>query len=414
MKIARGTAVDVSLRWNAENVQPVGRLAYRDGTAYLEYDGAFPESGLEISPVLHKVAKGLERPYRTDVFEGLHGVFNDSLPDGWGRLLVDRRALQLGIEPKTLTPLDRLACVGSSGIGALCYAPSVEVWGRGEDSVDLADLAEGSRVVLQGEAGEVLSVLGRAGGSPAGARPKALVALGEDGGAVHGTDRVPPGYEHHLVKFRGYGDPPDVAVIEKIYAVMARDAGVSVPETRLVEGCDGGLFFAARRFDRWGDQRVHVHSASGMLYSDIRFPALDYGDLIALTRLVTRDQRECETMFVLAVFNVLSHNRDDHARQFSFIMTRDGVWTLAPAYDLTWSPGPGGQHSTSVLGHGKNVARETLMELGRKADLGEKDSSRVIERVEDAVSRWFALAREYGVSKNSARAVGRALDAARL
>lgn len=414
MKIGKGTPLDVVMRWDAENVQSVGRLAYRDRATYLEYDMDFLKSSLEISPVFHKAREGLERPYRTDVFEGLHGVFNDSLPDGWGRLLLDRRARQLGIEPKSLTPLDRLACVGSAGIGALCYAPSVNAWDPGENSVDLDRLAEGSRMVLEGDASEVLSVLGRVGGSPAGARPKALISLGRDGRAVHGTDRIPLGYDHYLAKFRGHGDPRDVAIIEKIYASMAEDSGIAIPETRLIESRDDGFYFAVRRFDRLGDRRIHVHSASGMLYSDIRFPALDYRDLILLTRLVTRDQRECKAMFTLAVFNVLAHNRDDHARQFSFKMTRDGVWTLAPAYDLTWSTGPGGQHSTSVLGHGKDITRKTLMELGENADLGEKESSQVIERVEDAVSKWPVLAREYGASSDTARAVERALNSVRV
>ena len=106
MKIAPGTPLNVSLQWSTDDIQPVGRLAYRDQITYLEYDEAFLKSGFELSPVYHKTNAGLQRPYKTDVFKGLHGVFNDSLPDGWGRLLVDRRARQLGIEPATLTPLD--------------------------------------------------------------------------------------------------------------------------------------------------------------------------------------------------------------------------------------------------------------------------------------------------------------------
>ena len=414
MKIAPGTPLDVFLRWDADDIQPVGRLAYRDRVAYLEYEGDFVRSGLEISPVRHKTEAGLLRPYRTEVFEGLHGVFNDSLPDGWGRLLVDRRVRQLGIEPKTLTPLDRLACIGNNGIGALSYSPVCKVWEEYEDSIDLAQLAAYSRRVLEGKVDEVLSSLGRVGSSPAGARPKALVALDNNGHAVHGMDEVSPSYEHYLVKFRGYGDPPDAAAVEKAYSAMAECSGVDVPGTRLLEGRDGTLFFASRRFDREGSRRFHVHSASGLLYSDIRIPALDYKDLVLLTRIVTGDHYECGKMFTLAVFNVLAHNRDDHARQFSFVMDRDGDWKLAPAYDLTWSPGPGGQHSTSVLGRGRDVTRECLVELGLKADLGRREASRVIERVEDGVSKWPAFAREYGVGGDSTREIARSLDEVRL
>lgn len=414
MRIAPGTPVDVFLRWDADDIQPVGRLAYRDRVAYLEYDEDFVRSGLEISPVRHKTEAGLLRPYRTEVFEGLHGVFNDSLPDGWGRLLVDRRVRQLGVEPKTLTPLDRLACVGNNGIGALSYSPVCKVWEEYEDSIDLTQLAAYSRRVLEGKVDEVLSSLGRVGGSPAGARPKALVALDDNGHAVHGTDEVPPSYEHYLVKFRGYGDPPDAAAAERAYSAMAECSGVAVPGTRLLEGRDGTLFFASRRFDREGSRRFHVHSASGLLYSDIRIPALDYKDLVLLTRIVTGDHYECGAMFKLAVFNVLAHNRDDHARQFSFIMDRDGSWKLAPAYDLTWSPGPGGQHSTSVLGHGKDIALEHLIELGKIADLGHNDVKQIIERVEYGVSEWPKLASQYGVGNDSADRITRSLNSVRL
>ena len=214
MKIAPGTPLNVSLHWNNDDIQPVGRLAYSDRIAYLEFDQAFQKTGLELSPVHHKTSTGLQLPHDTDVFEGLHGLFNDSLPDGWGRLLIDRRARQLGIEPSTLTPLDRLACVGSSGIGALCYAPSIEVWQAGTDDLDVGQLAIDARRVLAGDISEVLLHLGRAGGSPGGARPKALIALNEVAHAVHGTDDAPEGYEHYLVKFPGHGDPNDIAAIE--------------------------------------------------------------------------------------------------------------------------------------------------------------------------------------------------------
>ena len=414
MKIASGTPLNVSLHWNDDDIQPVGQLAYRDRIAYLEYDDAFLKAGRDLSPVHHETSSGLQRPYQADVFEGLHGVFNDSLPDGWGRLLVDRRARQLGIEPATLTPLDRLACVGSSGIGALCYAPSIEAWEAGENELDLDQLAADARLVLDGDVSEVLSTLGQAGGSPGGARPKALIALNDNGRAVHGTDAAPEGYDHYLVKFPGHGDPEDIAAIEMAYAMMAKEAGVSMPETRLLGGNNGQFYFAARRFDRDGASRVHVHSASGLLYSDFRIPALDYKDLILLTRTVTRDQRQCKAMFTLAVFNVLAHNRDDHARQFSYIMERDGSWRMAPAYDLTWSQGPGGEHSSAVLGHGKNITRAHLIELGRKADLKAPDATQVIERVEGALSKWKPFASEYGVSHASADMIAAALAKVRL
>ena len=298
MKIAPGTPLDVSLRWDEDDIQPVGRLAYRDRTAYLEYDDAFLKSGLELSPVHHKTGAGLIQPHDVTVFEGLHGVFHDSLPDGWGRLLMDRRARQLDIEPATLTPLDRLACVGSSGIGALCYAPAMDVWKTGDHILDLDRLASDARLVLEGDVGEVVSTLGQAGGSPGGARPKALIGIDNKGYAIHGGGHIPEGFEAWLVKFPGRGDPEDIAAIEMAYAAVAKEAGVVMPQTRLLDGKDGQKYFATKRFDRIGNRRVHVHSASGFLYTDIRIPQLDYKDLILLTRSVTRDQRELSLIHI--------------------------------------------------------------------------------------------------------------------
>ncbi len=409
MKMSPGTALDISLHWDAHDIQPVGSLAYRNRKAYLQYDESFLQAGIELSPLYHPTDSELQQPYSAYVFEGLHGVFNDSLPDAWGRLLVDRRARQLGIEPVTLTPLDRLACVGNHGIGALCYAPVADVWDATPDTFDLDVLADSAQSVLMGDVSEVISVLGRAGGSPGGARPKALIAVNDAGDAIYGTDPVPQGYEHYLLKFPGHGDPPDIAAIEMAYSMMAKDAGVAMPQTRLVQGKQGQDYFAVHRFDRDGDRRVHVHSAAGLLYADIRTPSLDYKDLILLTRNLTRDHRESKAMYALGVFNVLAHNRDDHARQFSFILQRDGTWCMAPAYDLTFSPGPGGEHSTTVLGHGKGITRAHLTELGKAADINEQDAAEIIERTATVVGRWRSYAAEYGVSKASTGMIAEAL-----
>ena len=402
MKMAPGSPLEISLHWNADDVQIVGRLAYRDKIAYLEYDQGFLTSGLELSPVHQNTAAGLHRPHDPRVFEGLHGLFADSLPDGWGRLLIDRRARQLDIEPATLTPLDRLACVGNLGIGALSYAPAIDAWDAREPTLnlDLNKLARSAQLVLEGDVGEVVSELGQVGGSPGGARPKALIAIDAQGNAIHGAEAIPQGYVPYLVKFAGRDDPEDVACIEQAYAMMAAAAGVKIPDTR--------------RFDRDGAKRLHVHSASGLLYADIRLPSLDYNDLIALTRHLTRDQRDCQAMFTLAVFNVLAHNRDDHARQFSFIMARDGTWRFAPAYDLTFAYGPGGEHSTTVLGLGKDISRDQLIALGKKADLRDMQAARIIERAALAVGDWKRFAMAYDVGAASRKRIAKALASIRI
>ena len=414
MKIAPGTPLEVTLQWDDRTAMPVGRLAYRDGQAWLEYTPDFLASGLQLSPLHHQAGPGLETAWKRDVFEGLHGMFADSLPDGWGRLLVDRRARQLGFEPSQLTPLDRLACVGRRGIGALTYAPAMDVWDGAEGALDLDRLAADAARVLAGEAGAVIAALGQAGGSPAGARPKALIALNAAGEARHGSDAIPEGYDGYLVKFPGRDDPADIAAIEYAYALMARAAGVIMPDVRLIEGPDEARYFATRRFDREGDARLHVHSACGLLYSDFRLPALDYRELIRLARAVTRDRREAIAMYRLAVFNVLARNRDDHAKQFSFLMDRDGRWSLAPAYDLVFTDGPGGEHSTSVLGHGRDIGRETLVRLGAEADLDAAGARCVIDEVSAVVADWACHAADAGVSRASRTRIADGLAAVRV
>jgi serine/threonine-protein kinase HipA len=192
---------------------------------------------------------------------------------------------------------------------------------------------------------------------------------------------------------------------------MAAAAGIEMPAAIFLPSDGGGGYFGVRRFDRDGDQRFHVHSASGLLYADAKLPSLDYDDLLRLTRKMTRDQRACEEMYRRAVFNVLSHNRDDHARQFSFIMTADGSWRLSPAYDLTYSDGPGGEHSTSVRGKGKDISREDLRTLGRVAELQRGDADAVIDQVADAISDWPKRAGEIDVSRSSRNRIAAALKA---
>ena len=190
---------------------------------------------------------------------------------------------------------------------------------------------------------------------------------------------------------------------------MAHAAGVRVPATRLISGKEGSSYFVSKRFDRTGTQRLHTHSASGLLYADFRLPSLDYRDLIALTRALTRDHREVVVMFKLAAFNVLAHNRDDHARQFTFLMTQSGEWKLAPAYDLTFSQGPGGEHSTSVIGLGKQIGKEHLLELGKSADLTIAECERVVQRIAETVMNWNRFARDWDVRPRSIAEIGSAL-----
>lgn len=393
----------VSLRWSATERRTVGRLAVASGRprrVFFEFDPDFLRSPLPISPVrLAPRAGVLEGPAQP--FAGLFGVFDDSLPDGWGRLLIHRRARRAGIDPQALTPLDMLACLGNWAMGALVYEPEIDSPAP-EGAIDLDVVADETRRILAGAPDDLFPELLRLGGSPAGARPKALVCRrADDGLLIHGAPVAPPGYDHWMVKFRGKDDPKDIGPIEQAYALMARDAGLDVPDSQLLpSGGTGPGYFATRRFDRVGTaDRVHLHSAAGLLHADFRLPSLDYTDLLRLTLHVTRDHRAAVEMFRRVAFNVFAHNRDDHARQFSFLMTPDGAWRLAPAYDLTFSAGPGGEHATSVAGEGLHPATGHLLALAKLIDLKPSDATAIIDRVRHAVAGWQACADAAGVGR---------------
>lgn len=379
---------------------PVGRLATRGGVIYFQYDQSFIERGLEISPMRLPLGPGLKTFDRV-LFEGLPGVFNDSLPDGWGRLLLDRAIRREGIHPGQLGALDRLAHVGRRGVGALIYEPDHSAQQEEADVLDLDDLAAKTQAVLEGAADDVLQTLIELNGSSAGARPKAMIALDETRKQVRHGGKAEAKFEPWLVKFPNTEDGEDAGAIEYVYSIMAKDAGVAMPETHLFPAKTGPGYFATKRFDRTQEGRLHTHTACGLLHSDFRTPSLDYEDLLTLTEYLTRDAREVEKMFRLTAFNVLAHNRDDHSKNFTFLMDGVGEWKLSPAYDLTFSFGPGGEQSTTIMGEGRAPGIEHLARLGEVAKIDSKTVRDVVTQTGNALSHWRALADEHGVLKGS-------------
>lgn len=381
-------------------IQPVGRLAIRDGIIYFQYDEEFLQTNLEISPIRLSLQRDvIELP--RDPFEGLAGVFNDSLPDGWGRLLFDRLLRSQGISPSDISPLDRLGYVGLHGMGALVYEPDQSPDGSNE-MIDLDVLATQTKDVLQGDSEEVIAELLALNGSSAGARPKALIGVdAERKNISYGANLLSDNFEPWMVKFPNSLDGKDAGAIEYTYALMAVDAGIKMPEVHLFPSQKGNGYFAVKRFDREGNKRLHMHTVSGLIHSNFRFPSLDYEDLLSLTGVLTKDIREVEKMFRLAVFNVMAHNRDDHAKNFSFLMNEFGEWKLSPAYDLTFSSGPGGEQSTMVMGEGRNITAKHLTKLGREAKLSKEFIENVIGQTSSALSKWSKLSKNFGVSKSN-------------
>jgi len=378
--------------------QKIGKLALKDRRIYFEYDAAFLQSDLEISPIKLPLKPGVI-VCEDSVFEGLFGVFNDSLPDGWGRLLLDRQVRSHGIAPELLTPLDRLTHVGTHGMGALVYEPDVSEHTNSKSTINLDHLAEETAQVLEGEAEDVIAELLELSGSSAGARPKIMVGVSPvNSRIIHGRHKLPKGYGHWMIKFASSSDSRDIGPIEYAYSLTARDAGVEIGRTHLFPAKKGYGYFGVQRFDRREDERLHMHTVSGLLHADHRLPSLDYEGVLRAGLMLTRDVREVEKLFRLAVFNVFAHNRDDHAKNIAFLM-EDGKWLAAPAYDLSFSSGPGGEHSTTIMGEGKAPGAAHLKKLAEKFSIA--NAGAIIDQVRTAISNWPQFADQAGVSKAS-------------
>ncbi|MFI5344153.1 MAG: type II toxin-antitoxin system HipA family toxin [Chlamydiales bacterium] len=390
---------------HTQNLISVGRLALIDRKIFFEYSPTFLEQGLQLSPFKLPLGSGVIS-CQEQVFEGLFGVFNDSLPDGWGRLLLDRKLISLGINPASLTPLDRLKYVGTRGMGALRYEPEMTGIIPKKRQVELDILAEECWQFQENEEVQYIDDLLSMNGSSAGARPKILVSIDPQSHKFLRSDNnVSHPHNDWIVKFRSAVDPKDAGPIEYAYHLMALEAGLDVPEAKLFKSRIGPGHFGVKRFDRTHDAFFHVHTLSGLLHADYRIPSLDYETVLKATYIITKSRYQLEKQFRNATFNVFSHNRDDHAKNFSFIMDGVGVWSVSPAYDLTFSSGPGGEHCTMLMGNGKNPGTADLLRLARGIKIDERRAKEIIDEVKESISKWKLFASIANVSQPSSKMI---------
>jgi serine/threonine-protein kinase HipA len=380
----------------------VGRLAFKDRQVLFEYDISFIASDIEISPIKLPLRPGVAIA-DTTMFDGLFGVFNDSLPDGWGRLLLDRTVEKYGIHRGQLNPLDRLAYVGRHGMGAVTYEPELGMQNADDAPLALDKLAEESAAVLTGKNEEVFEELLRLNGSSSGARPKIVAQVSADKKQIiHGKQELQLGFAHWMIKFPSSHDPRDVGAIEYAYSLMAKDAGVEMSETHLFF-TKRNKYFGTKRFDRHGDARIHMHSLGGLIHADHRSPSLDYDMVLRVTLALTRNIKDAEKVYALACFNVLAHNRDDHVKNFSFLLNERNEWIFAPAYDLVFSHGPGGEQSMLVMGEGRNPGTAQLQALGKQH--GIRNAPEILAKVKRAVADWPRYAEQSDVSRKSTKEI---------
>ena len=367
--------------------QEVGLLHQDKQRIFFEYAPGFLKSGIELSPFKLPLKVGVFEE-KSHVFDGLFGLFNDSLPDGWGCLLLDRKLRKLGKSYAEITPLDRLSLIGANPMGALEYEPAAEDSDLYGD-IELDSLSGEVDRILEGEESLVLDELLKLNGSSGGARPKIVAYVSSDRKKIiHGSKTIPDGFTPWIIKFSEKHDPQSAGELEHRYSLAAKAAGITMPETHLFPLKDGRGCFGVQRFDRTEKGKVHTHTACGLLHASHRFASLDYENLLKLTWILTRNHADVVEMARRMIFNVKSSNKDDHSKNFSFLLNEQLQWQLAPAYDLTPSAGINGEQTCMVNGKGRNITDADLIKTATTANISEAETKALIAQVNSALTQY--------------------------
>lgn len=391
------TKLDVYLQFSKQE-ELVGQLVLDGRNILFKYSNTYLETGKNLSPNLLTFD---DNPQTTNEkpFNGLFGVFADSLPDAWGYLLIKNRLSADRIAIESLNALDYLTFAGKNSMGALQYKPSVEKEQKAVP-INLDTLNNNIYEVLSGESSVVIDDMFRRGGSPGGARPKIYAGYNpKTDTLISGVANLPEEYEHWIIKFAADVDSKDIANIELAYYKMALDSGIEMSECRVFSSDYGNCYFGTKRFDRVGNDKLHMISAAGLLHDDYEHSTIDYGNLIYQAKKLTNNAQAAEQMFRRAVFNVLAHNRDDHSKNFAFLMDAEGVWSLAPAYDLTFSSSSQGYHSTACAKNYVDPGKNELLELANVLSINKAKVT--IDEIKDVIYRWRSYAELSEVSEAS-------------
>lgn len=368
----------------------VGRLKEIGRRIFFEYDESFLQKEIPLSPFHLPLQRGVFEE-TSGIFDGLFGVFNDSLPDGWGSLLLDRRLREQGLSYSSITPLHRLSLIGQNPMGALEYEPAEEC-AMSNFGVELDSLSREVENILHDYPSSALDQLVQCNGSSGGARPKLTAYVSEDfTKLLHATHDIPEGYSSWIIKFSEQKDGVDFGEKEYRFSLAAKAAGIIMPPTHLFpSNCHAG-YFGVQRFDRTPAGKVHVHSACGLLHASHRYPSLDYENLLKLTVILTKDYDDVKQMVLRMIFNVLSGNKDDHSKNFSFILDQSNRWHLSPAYDLTPSEGINGEQTAMVNGKGREISPVDLIATALRAGVPEQETCQMISAVESSLAEYNCL-----------------------
>jgi serine/threonine-protein kinase HipA len=371
---------------------------------YFEYDTNFLKTGIELSFEYLPLRTGVFYNDK-EGFDSLPGLFYDSLPDSWGTLLLEREFEKRGISRDNIKPLDKLCYLGNRSIGALSFEPDT---GPKESSrleiLNFAKVNREARNIISGKTDEIGEKLIEAGGSAGGARAKILAGISKDGKKFYyAPSNLPQGYEYWLIKL-DENPKKQYGILEYIYSLLAKECGIIIPATKLIQTKDdkGNLLslFSIKRFDRLDDgTRIHTHTLAAMTHYNFNLPGQPYDDLLRRCEVFLRDKKTVHQAFLRMLFNVLFNNCDDHGKNHSFLMNSNGEWTLAPAYDLTFSSGRGKKnlHQMSIEGKRNLFEKKDFYNLGEKYEISKIEVDEMLNKLIDIRKRFKSLAVKYKV-----------------
>ena len=399
----------------------VGYLFWREDTqtATFEYTPEFRRLGLDLSPIAMPLASSRVYSFGNisrETFLGLPGLFADSLPDAYGKALLDRWLASNG--RNFANPVERLCYQGRRSMGALEFEPANNDYLETSTNIEIDSLVTTAREVLNqkeafstnlSDTKEALINIIKVGTSAGGQRAKAIIAYNDTTKEVRsGQIDAPDGFEHWLLKLDGVtnselGDPQHFGKIEYIYHLLAKEAGIDMAECRLLEE-NGRAHFMTKRFDRHCNHKIHMQTLCGIAHYDYKMlRAYSYEQAFQVMRRLRLPYNQAEEMYRRMVFNVVARNQDDHTKNISFLMNRTGKWSLSPAYDVSWAYNPQGdwtsKHQMSINNKWDDITREDLIQVAKNMNI--KRYNEIIEQVVDAVSRWRKFATEYEIPKET-------------
>lgn len=395
--------LEVNIQFDKQHEEKVGLLSLIDGEVYFRYNKTFLQKKKNLSPFKLKFDDSIQK-CPANPFDNLFGLFSDSLPDGWGKLIVDRYLISINKTPDSYTPLKRLSIVGNNGLGALTYHPDEEIKKDQNLSLGLSEYAEIALQILAGKNAEISDEFYSLTGTSGGARPKIQVIYNKVTGELRTGNKCKNENESYwIIKFPSTHDLPDISQIEYAYYLMAKDAGIEMANSKLFDGKKGRKFFGTERFDRLGNNRIHLHSVAGLLHDNFRKSTLDYGHIMDAVIRLEKNKQSLEKVMRLAMFNVLTANQDDHSKNFSFLMNDKGHWKFSPAYDLTFSPNVYGFQTTSVASKNKDIMLNDFEKLGKHFNFSK--TPKIWGEVCSVIAEWQHYAEISGVTEVSRKRI---------